>query len=330
MRVLAVAGGLLAAGGLAVARRARSLSAVAPELRTAFDVVPVPVSNRVVLAHVRRRVIALELPVDGVEVSRSPVPVPDGSRVLVTLHRPTGTPPRGAVLWLHGGGTVLGSPEVDHAWCGRLARDLRVLVAAVDYRLAPEHPFPAALDDCTAALARLHDRLVEEGAPTRIAVAGASAGGLLAAATAQRAHDAGEVPVAFQLVEYPMLDDRTLRRPAHPARGRVGWTPRSNRFAWRSYLGHPPGREPVPPYAVPARRADLAGLPPAWIGVGELDLFHDEAVAYAERLRAAGVPVDLHVEPRMHHGADAMADLGATSMQWFRQRMVEALDAAFA
>lgn len=291
---------------------------------------PVPVSNRWVLGYVRRRTIALEIPVAGVTVTRHPVDVPGGPRVLVTLHRPDHlADPRGAVLWLHGGGTVMGRPEVDHRWCGRLAKELGVLVAAVDYRLAPEHPFPAALDDGMAALRWLSELV---GPDARVAVAGGSAGGLLAAATAQRAHDEGEVAICFQLLQYPMLDDRTVTRPDdpdQPARGRVGWTPRSNRFAWRSYLGHEPGTREPAPYAVPARRPDLTGLPPAWIGVGELDLFHDEAVAYAARLRAAGVAVELHVEPRMHHGADAMADAGVASMQAFRQRMVDALDRAF-
>ncbi|MDP9823924.1 alpha/beta hydrolase [Nocardioides massiliensis] len=312
-----------------MARRVRTLGAVAPELRTGFDLVPVPISNRVLLAHVRRQLVAVERPVDGVRVTRYAVPVPDGTRTLVTLHEPTGEGRlRGAVLWLHGGGTLMGRPEVDHAWCGRLARELGVLVAAVDYRLAPEHPFPAALDDCLAALHWLRERLNERNAPVRVALGGASAGGLLAAATAQRALDEGVAGVCFQLLQYPMLDDRTVRRPDHPARGRVGWTPRSNRFAWRSYLGHEPGSAIPPAYAVPARRADLAGLPPAWIGVGDLDLFRDESTDYAERLAAAGVAVELHVEPRMHHGADVMADLGVGSMQRFRQRMVDALDAA--
>ena len=196
--------------------------------------------------------------------------VPDGQEAF--LYEPIGrTHPTGALLWIHGGGMILGHPEGDHDLCSRIARDLGILVVSVRYRLAPEHPFPAGFDDCFAALRWLHDNATDLGVEnSRIAVGGSSAGGGLAAAVAQKAHDEG-VPLRFQLLLYPMLDDRTVLLRDTEGRGRITWTPRSNAYAWTCYLGHPPGAVEPPPYAAPARREDLTGLAPAWIGVGNLD-----------------------------------------------------------
>ena len=194
---------------------------------------------------------------------------------------PTRPRPTGVLLWIHGGGYVMGDPRGDHDVCSQHARDLGIVVVNVDYRLAPEHPFPAALEDCYAALRWVHENADELGIdPSRIAVGGGSAGGGLAAALAQLAHDRGEVPVCFQYLVYPMLDDRTTLVRKRPRT--LVWTPGANLFGWTSYLGHPPGLEESRPYAVPARREDLSGLPPAWIGVGDIDLFYEEDVAYAE------------------------------------------------
>ncbi|MFC5382115.1 alpha/beta hydrolase [Aquipuribacter nitratireducens] len=233
------------------------------------------------------------------------------------------------VLWVHGGGLVSGSPVQDDLTSHTFARELHATVAAVRYRLAPEHPGPAAVEDAYAALHGLHERADELGLDTtRIAVAGASAGGGIAAALAQMAHDRGEVPIAFQLLVYPMLDDRTVIRRDHDTRGVRVWTPRSNRFGWTSYLGGPPGADHVPDYVVPARREDLTGLPPAWIGVGDLDLFHEEDLAYAERLRAAGVACQVHVVPGAFHGFDALFRRKPVS-QAFLAAQVDALREAF-
>ena len=140
----------------------------------------------------------------------------------------------------------------------------------------------------------------------RIAIAGASAGGGLAATLAIYAHDKGEVRPAFQLLVYPMLDDRTVTRADHDTRNVRVWTPKSNRFGWTSYLGAEPGSTGVSPYAAAARREDLSGLPPAWIGVGQIDLFHDEDVEYARRLVEAGVACTLSIVPGAFHGFDAV------------------------
>ncbi|MCR1785227.1 alpha/beta hydrolase [Nocardioides carbamazepini] len=307
------------------ARRCRSILAAAPGMRPWNAFVLFSIGSGRELSLLRRLYPTTAEPAPGAEVEARDL---DG--VPVFVHRPSrlSRPApglRAALLWLHGGGLVAGTAIADHALCGRLAVELDLVVVSVDYRLAPEHPFPAALDDCHAALRFLHAASGELGVdPARIAVGGASAGGGLAATLAQLAADRGEVPVAFQLLVYPMLDDRTtLRRPARGV-GRLGWTPRSNRFAWQAYLGRPPRSSDAPAYAAAARREDLRGLPPAWIGVGALDLFRDEAVAYGRRLAEAGVPVDVHVEPRMFHGAD-LAFPDEPSMRRFRARLDTAL-----
>ncbi|MDN4174649.1 alpha/beta hydrolase [Nocardioides sp. SOB77] len=288
----------------AVLGRARAVREVPRTMRTPMLWAPVAIANPTLLRVARRVYGAATQPVDGVAVGVHELP--EGGSVRV--HVPTsGRPePSGALVWIHGGGTIMGTAAQDDRLCSELARDVGVVVVSVEYRLAPEHPFPAPLDDCAAALAWLHEHAVELGVdPERIAVGGASAGGLLAASLAQRATDEG-LPVAFQLLVYPMLDDRTVLCTEHGGRGRFLWTPASNRFAWTSFLGRPPAEDGtgLPAYAVPARRVDLADLPPAWIGVGDLDLFHDEDLEYAARLRAAGVACDVHVEPGMYHAAD--------------------------
>jgi acetyl esterase/lipase len=178
-------------------------------------------------------------------------------------------------------------------------------VVSVAYRLAPEHPFPAALDDAHAAWQWLQGAAASLGVdPARVAVGGASAGGGLAACLAQRLRDEGRVQPAAQLLVYPMLDDRTAARRELDGAGHLVWHNRSNRAGWSAYLG---GAPEVPAYAVAARHGDLHGLPPAWIGVGDLDLFWSEDRAYAERLEAAGVAVEFLEIAGAPHGFDMMA-----------------------
>lgn len=263
---------------------------------------------------------------DGVVVTDRMVPGRDGSSIRVWIHEAqrASDEPIPALLHIHGGGFVLGDPVSSHGRCSTIASELGIRVVSVDYRLAPEHPFPAGLDDCVDVLRWMHESAVEEGVdPARIAVGGESAGGGLAACTAQAATDLG-LPLAFQLLVYPMLDDRTRARV--DGRGRYVWSAASNRYGWASYLG---GIDPSTPYAVGARRTDLSGLPPAWIGVGALDLFHAEDLAYAERLRAAGVAVELVEVPGAYHGFDALRPL-APGVQTFERMMREALRAGLA
>jgi acetyl esterase/lipase len=241
----------------------------------------------------------------GVEVLTLP------SGVRVWLYRPPGaTAPTPGLLWIHGGGYMIGSPKQDDQLCRRFVRELGATVVSVDYRLAPEHRYPVPLQDCYSALTWLAGLPAVD--PDRIAIGGASAGGGLAAALALLARDRDEVSLAAQLLVYPMLDDRTAQRDDLDNPGHRLWNNSSNRFGWAAYLG-----DADPDVAVPARRGDLSGLPPTWIGVGTLDLFHDEDLAYAERLRAAGVSCEVEVVPGAFHGFDGMAPKTEVSQSFF-------------
>jgi acetyl esterase/lipase len=215
-----------------------------------------------------------------------PVSAPRGLRI----YRPPVVRERAALLWIHGGGYIIGHPRQDDGHCAATATDLGIVVVGPRYRLAPEHPYPAALDDCHSAWNWLQEEAFRLGIdPTRIAIGGQSAGGGLAAALVQRIHDGGGVQPIAQWLFCPMLDDRTAARRDLDAGEHLLWNNRSNRFGWLSYLGREPGSADAPLHAAPGRRADLAGLPPAWIGVGDVDLFHDEDRSYAQRLQDAGV-----------------------------------------
>ena len=212
--------------------------------------------------------------------------------------------PTPALLWIHGGGMVMGSPSASDLTVRHVVAALGWPVVSVDYRLAPETPFPGPLDDCTAAFDWLVATADELGVdPTRIGVVGESAGGGLAAGLALRCRDRGAAAPALQVLVYPLLDDRTVvRSDPSPHLGRDVWTPELNRFGWSAYLGVEPGSDGVDVTAAPARATDLAGLPPTFLSVGALDLFLEEDVDYARRLAGAGVPVELHVFPRTPHG----------------------------
>lgn len=320
-----VATAAIGVAALQVLRNVSALRAVAADLRSPLLYVPLAPSSSGYL-RVMRRLVELVPPPrhpDGVRSEdRTAAVAGRVSTRVVVYERPDRERPTAALLWMHGGGTVIGRAEAPAV--ARWADDLGILIVSVDYRLAPEHPYPAGLEDCYTALAWLHHCAQELGVdPERIAVGGESAGGLLAASLCLLARERGGPPVSFQLLEYPMLDDRTVLRP-DPGRSRsFVWSPRSSRFAWTSYLGGPP-TEDDERAAAPARVADLSGLPPAWIGVGDVDLLHEEAVSYAARLRQAGVACDLHVEPGMHHGAPSLKAKAPTSKR-FRDRETDAL-----
>jgi len=255
-----------------------------------------------------------------------PVEVRGVAAVSVRVHRPSSTEKSlPAMLWIHGGGMVMGTAAQDDAICRRFAEDVGIIVAAVEYRLAPEQPFPVPLHDCYDALVWLAQQPDVDS--TRIVVGGASAGGGLAAALALLAHERGELRLAFQLLSYPMLDDRTANRFDVDERNLRLWNVKANRFGWESYLGQPPGGAGVSGLAAPARFDDLSQLPPAWIGVGTLDLFRDEDVAYADRLRAAGVACELDLVEGAFHGFDLVRPKAGVS-QAFRSAQVAALVAA--
>lgn len=244
-------------------------------------------------------------PIEGVSAEDTRVPGPvGGPDVFVRIYQPMDRPARvPALLWIHGGGYVLGSVERDDLLGKHFARVAQCVVVSVEYRLAPEHPFPAPLEDCYAALRWLSAHSAELGVDkSRIAIGGASAGGGLAAGLALLARDRAEVQVAFQLLIYPMIDDRNVAPASAALPDTLVWTRENNLMGWRAYLGREPGGADVSPYAAAARATDLRGLPPAYIPVGDLDLFLDENMTYARRLIAAGVPTELHVYPGAVHG----------------------------
>ena len=259
------------------------------------------------------------------------IPGPEGApevRVFVIGVMPGGRRP--AVLHIHGGGFIAGRPDDYITFLQAHAVVLDCVIVTVDYRLAPETPFPGSLEDNYAALRWLHDNADELGAdPSRIALMGESAGGGHAAMLAIAARDRGEVPVLFQSLTYPMLDDHTGSSRQLPAQlGAFLWTPALNRFGWQSLLGQTPGGESAPGGAVPARVENLAGLPPAWIGVGAIDLFVDEDIEYGRRLVLAGVPTELLVVPGAYHGFDAVVSDAAVSRA-FNLARANALARAF-
>jgi len=258
-----------------------------------------------------QRAAAMPVPQLSAAVDRTDVTVPGpggAPDVLLRLHRPKQRD--GALLpcvyWMHGGGYIFGAYDGDDARFDGWVQRLGCAGASVEYRLAPEHPYPAAVEDSYAALTWLRAHAAELGIdPARIGIGGASAGAGLAAGLALYARDRGEVPVAFQLLIYPMLDDRQ----ATPSSGWPVpiWTPSHNSLGWRAYLGPKYGADDVPIYAAPARATNLEGLPPTLISVGTLDGFVDEDIEYARRLNHAGVPVELHVYPGGPHAFDSMA-----------------------
>jgi acetyl esterase/lipase len=254
--------------------------------------------------------MATARPIEGVSTAERQAPGPEGApEVFVRLYQPTERPDTlPALLWIHGGGYVLGSVAGDDLVARHLAKVDQCVVASVEYRLAPECPFPAPVEDCYAALKWLAAQGAALGVnPSRIAIGGASAGGGLAAGLALLARDRAEVAVAFQLLIYPMLDDRTIAPATETVPDTLVWSRENNLMGWRAYLGRTPGRADVSPYAAAARATDLHGLPPAYIAVGDLDLFLDENMTYAQRLLAAGVPTELHVYPGAFHGFNGFA-----------------------
>jgi acetyl esterase/lipase len=251
------------------------------------------------------------------DVTRTDYAVPGEPSISIRVHRPknaSGALP--CVYSIHGGGYVLGSYTMDDAsfdtWCPLLG----IVGVSVEYRLAPETPYPGPLEDCYRGLQWVVEHADELGVDsTRIGVHGISAGGGLAAALALLARDRGEPTLAFQLLDCPMLDDRqhtvSSRRD-----GLAVWSKESNTFGWRAYLGDLYGTDEVPIHAAPARATDLAGLPPAFVSVGTVDGFHDEDVDYAVRLNHAGVPTELHVYPGAPHGYQMASESGLAKRAW--------------
>ena len=291
--------------------------ALDPEVAAVAELVPFADLNAEILATFRTA-FALETPASAT-VDRIEHVVPGDPAVPLRVHRAKGAGgARPCVYSIHGGGYVLGSNTMDDPrledWCPKLG----VVGVSVDYRLAPETPYPGPLEDCYRGFVWTHAHADELGIdPERIGVMGVSAGGGLAAALALLVRDRGEVPLAFQLLDSPMLDDRQ-RTPSSRGDDLAVWSRGSNTFGWKSYLGDLYGRDDVPATAAPARAEDLSGLPPALVSVGAVDGFRDEDIDYALRLNQAGVPTELHVYPGACHGFTMLTPDAAVTKQCLR------------
>jgi acetyl esterase/lipase len=309
-----------------------------PELVAGLEVLPVfPEFTAETLPQIRALMqefakLQLELPpVEGIAISEERVPGPAGAPdVRVVIYRPVKAERQLPVFFhIHGGGLILGTPELTRAGSIEIAKSYQSIVVSVDYRLAPETPFTGPIEDCFAAFQWLTANAKALGIDAkRIVIGGESAGGGLAAALAILARDRGAAPIACQMLVYPMLDDRSGTAYEHRHVGEFVWTRSSNDYGWRSYLGRTPGGKDVSPYAAPARLEDFRGLPPAFIATGALDLFLEEDLDYARRLIRAGVPTEMHVYPGVFHAFDMIVD--SQVAQAFRRDYGNALAKVFA
>ncbi|KRE36357.1 alpha/beta hydrolase [Paenibacillus sp. Soil724D2] len=232
------------------------------------------------------------------------------------------------LLWIHGGGYVLGHPNGEQSLCESFVKAADCIVISPDYRLAPEHPFPAAIEDCYAALKWIIGAAKEWNIDlSRIAIGGGSAGGGLTSALALMARDKGGPPICFQMPLYPMIDDRNVTPSSHEITDPAVWNRANNLAAWKMYLGEPADGD-ISPYAAPIRAKDLTGLPPTYTCVGQLDPFRDETIEYVARLAQAGVDVEFHLYPGCYHAFEHVVPEAEVS-QRTRNGYANALARAF-
>ena len=304
---------------------------VDPELRPMLQRLPTDRTldlNNLPAARARMKKLVAELlgsmpPVEGVISQDQLVPGPQtGQQVRVRVYRSNDQRNKiPALFWIHGGGYVMGDIEQDDRLMKQFVNRIGCVAVSVDYRLAPEHPFPIPVEDCYAGLKWLFAHADELGVdPSRIAIGGPSGGGGLTAGLGLMARDRKEVQVAFQLLIYPMIDDRNVTPASYAITDPRVWNRESNRLGWKAYLGRDGGGSDVSPYAAAARATDLTNLPPTYISVGTLDLFVDENIEYAQRLIQAGVPTELHVYPGAFHGFDLFAPSAKVSKQFKADR----------
>ena len=320
--------------GMDVADR---LAPIAPELRPAARRMienGFPPITEEMLRNMPADAVAPPMPelMSNIPVAERDIPA-NGSlpatRVFVINSEPTLSRP--AILHIHGGGHLVGSARGELLYLQETARELDCTIVSVEYSLSPAVTYAVSTEQTYAGLRRLYDNAEALGVDrSRIALMGESAGGGHAAILAIKARDRGEVPLLFQSLVYPMIDDRTgstASVPLHVAT--VGWSPPENRLGWQSFLGMAPGSPQVPVAVVPSRLSDLAGLPAAWIGVGAVDLFAAEDIDYARRLVLADVPTELLVTPGAFHGFDRVAPDTALA-EAFTASKLAALRRAFA
>jgi acetyl esterase/lipase len=282
------------------------------------------VSLRAQVAQVFSAMSSQAPPTEGVAKEDRMVPGPDGGPELhVRVYRPGGAEATTPCLyWIHGGGMVMGDLDQDDMACEAYAKQLGCVVVAPEYRLAPENPHPAPVEDCYAGLLWTAAHAEELGIdPERIAVGGSSAGGGLSASVALLARDREGPPIAMQALVYPMLDDRGITASSREFSGILSWSREQNQSGWRALLEGREGADDVSPYAAAARAEDLSGLPPALVQACELDTLRDEAIEYAGRLLAAGVSTELQVYPGTYHGSDWFAPEAAVSGRMLEDRV---------
>jgi acetyl esterase/lipase len=294
------------------------LTALLEVMPGGFNAVPDIVQRR---ATVEAMLSGIEVP-DNPNVTKEDRTVPGPSSepdITVRIYRPvnaTGTLP--GVYYIHGGGMILGSVDGEDAVATMVCDQIGAIVVSVEYRLSPEHPHPAPVEDCYAGLVWMAAHAEELGFdPRRLAIYGASAGGGLTVATALLARDRGGPAVKFMMPIYPMLDDTNTTDSSQEITDIGIWDRAGNIEAWAWYLGGKPADQ----YAAPTRAADLSGLPPAFIDVGTVDLFRDEDLAFAQRLMAAGVPTELHVHPGSYHAAETFAPDAALAKRIWALRL---------
>ena len=255
-----------------------------------------------------------KLPPTDVAIEELSIPGPD-CEIPIVVYQPPGPGPRGGLLWMHGGGYIVGVAR-DDARCIEFAEFVGCAVVSVDYRLAPESTYKESIADCFAALNWMADNADDLGIDReRMAIGGGSAGGGLTAGLALYNRDNKGPALAYQLMIYPMIDDSHDTPSGHEDTCPSVWNRTVSFQAWKMYLGDEYGTENVSPYAAAARATDLTGLPPAMVTVGALDLFRDENIDYAKRLMIAGVPTDLMVYAGLFHGAEMAAPEAAASKQ---------------
>ena len=234
------------------------------------------------------------------------------------LYRPKSAPAKGpGLIYIHGGGMIMGDLDSQDENMREASTALDMPIASIDYRKAPEHPYPAAPEDCYAGVCWVFEQAAELGMDTdNIGLMGASAGGGLALAVALMLRDRGGPKLNYLLPIYPMIDDRNQTPSSFDITDPRVWSRDANHAGWNAYLAGRAGEADVSPYAAPARVEDASGLPPAYIVVGDLDLFVDENVEYATKLRRAGVPVELHVYPGAFHGSNNFVYWSELSKRW--------------
>ena len=285
-----------------------------------------PAAQRALIAAARQAAPAAP-PDPDVVIASVLVDRPGGPPVSVRTYHPAACDDdRGSLVWFHGGAYCIGSAEYEDSTCSQLSKRTGATVVSVDYRLAPEDPFPAGFDDCVHVVEQVAAGALEGVPAGPVAVGGASAGAGLAAATAHFARDNAGPELVFQLLLYPFLDDRLAGASFTTAADAVVFNARDARVSWAHYLGA--DRTTVSPYAAPARATDLSGLPPAYVLAAGLDCLRDDAVDYALGLMRAGGTVELHVLPTVPHGFLSLAPEAPISVAT-QAEIVSALANAF-